>query len=184
MNQEFLIYGLPFFLTMDIFFLSIAGGVTLQPYQWRVTAKVSAAFIVSQLLAGAIGLILASLILPLIIGFSKITAAILIGFFGSKMMQEAVKVKNEQRTFLLEDSDILLPLSLAGSLNTLVIFLGMGFLQLPYKGSLITLFFSILILSQLGLFIGSHYRPLRTGRYSKFAGGLVMIILIILNFVL
>ncbi len=184
MNQDIIIYGIPFLLSMDVFFLSISGGVTQQPYRWMDTLKVSLVFSFSQLIAGFLGLFIADLMLPLIQSFAVIAGALLIAFFGSKMMQEAVKVKNEQRTFLVTDQEILFPLALASSLITFVVFLGLGFFDIPYIYSLTTLFISIFFVSQTGQFVGSHYRPLRLGRSSKFAGGFLMIILMILNFVL
>ncbi|MCK5857689.1 MAG: manganese efflux pump [Bacteroidales bacterium] len=184
MNQAILTYGIPFLITMDIFFLSISGGVTLQPYNWVKTLKASAVFAFSQLLAAGLGIGISVLILPLIIDFSDIAAALLIGFFAFKMAQEAVKVKNEQRTFLIEDNDIILPLALASSLNTFVFFVGLGLLNIPYQESITALIISTLALSQLGLFIGSHYRPERIGRSSKLLAGISIILLLILFFVL
>jgi len=184
MNQTILTYGIPFLISMDIFFLSISGGVTLQPYNWLKTMKASAVFAFSQLLAAGIGMGISLLILPLIIDFSDMAAALLIGFFAFKMAQEAVKVKNEQRTFLIEDNDILLPLALASSLNTFVFFVGLGLLNIPYQESITSLIISVVILSQLGLFIGSHYRPERIGRSSKLLAGISIIILLVLYFVI
>ena len=184
MIQEIVIFVIPFLVCMDIFFLSLSGGVTLVPFQWKTSLFISIVFSLSQLVAGTLGLLIASFILPLISSFSAIAGALLIAFFGSKMLQEAYKVKNVERTYLLEDREILFPLTLASSLSTFVIFVGLGFLQAPYIPTLIILFASAFFLSQIGLFSGSHYRPLRLGRYSKFAGGFLIIIAIILNFVL
>jgi len=169
---------------MDIFFLSISGGVTLQPYRWSSSLKVSIVFSLSQIIAGFIGLLISSLILPLISEFSFIAGVILVGFFGSKMMQEAVKVKNAERTYLIENKEILYPLALASSLNTFVIFVGLGFLEASYIISLSVLFISIFLFSQFGQFIGSHYKPIRLGRSSKLMGGLLIIVLLILKFIL
>lgn len=182
--QNLIIYGIPFFLSLDIFFLSISGGVTLQPYRWSSSLKVSIVFSLSQIIAGFIGLLISSLILPLISEFSFIAGVILVGFFGSKMMQEAVKVKNEERTYLIENNEILYPLALASSLNTFVIFVGLGFLEASYIISLSVLFISIFFVSQFGQFIGSHYKPIRLGRSSKLMGGFLIIVLLILKFIL
>jgi len=182
--QNLIIYGIPFFLSLDIFFLSISGGVTLQPYRWSSSLKVSIVFSLSQIIAGFIGLLISSLILPLISEFSFIAGVILVGFFGSKMMQEAVKVKNEERTYLIENNEILYPLALASSLNTFVIFVGLGFLEASYIISLSVLFISIFFVSQFGQFIGSHYKPIRLGRSSKLLGGFLIIVLLILKFIL
>ena len=169
---------------MDIFFLSISGGVTLQPYSWLKTIKTSAIFAFSQVIAAGLGFGIAKLIFPLIADFAEISGVLLIGFFAFKMTQEAVKVRNEQRTFLIEDNDIILPLALASSLNTFVFFVGLGFLKTPYIESIIVLSVAVVIISQIGLFIGSHYRPQRIGRSSKLAAGISIIILILLFYFL
>lgn len=183
-NQDLIIYGIPFFLSTDIFFLSISGGVTQQPFRWVNTLKVSIVFSVSQLIAGSLGLLVAGLIFPLISNFAFMAGILLVGFFGSKMMQEAIKVKNEERTYLIENKEILYPVALASSLSTFVIFVGLGFLEVPFLTPLSVLFGSIFFISQFGQFIGSHYKPIRLGRTSKLMGGLLIIILLILNFIL
>ncbi len=184
MDAAILTYGIPFLLTMDIFFLSISGGVTLQPYNWLKTIKASTVFAVSQVIAAGLGFGISKLIFPLIVDFAEMSGVLLITFFAFKMTQEAVKVKNEQRTFLIEDNDIILPLALASSLNTFVFFVGLGFLETPYYESMTVLLIAVVFISQMGLFIGSHYRPQRIGRSSKLAAGILIIILILLFYFL
>ena len=184
MNQSILIYTLPFLLSMDIFFLSISGGVTMQPYRWGMTLKNSLIFSVFQAFAGLIAFYLAQLISPLVSDYSALAGSMFTAYIGLKMMSEAIKVKNEQRTFLIEDIQILWPLALASSINAFTLFFGLGFFKIPLQASLITLFVSIFIISQVGQFIGSHYRPIRIGRSSKFAGGLFILVIIIINYIL
>jgi len=169
---------------MDIFFLSISGGVTMYPYRWINSLKISSALVFAQIIAAIIGLFLGEMIQPLMGNYSLWASSLLIGFFAFKMIQEAIKTKNEQRTFLLEDQQILWFTALASSLSTLVIFVGMGMLGMDYHLSLSALLLSIVFFSQLGLFVGSHYRPVRLGRSSKLLGGVLMLILVILNYLL
>jgi len=184
MDISILTYGIPFLMSLDIFFLSISGGVTFQPYKSLGSFKISLAFVLSQAVFATAGLYLGTYMQSLFTNLSLLVATSLIGFFAFKMIQEAIKVKNEQRTFLIEDNDIILPLALASSLNTFVFFVGLGFLKIPYIESIIVLSVAVVIISQIGLFIGSHYRPQRIGRSSKLAAGISIIILILLFYFL
>ncbi len=184
MNISIFTYLIPVLLSLDVFFLSISGGVTLRPYNWISTLKISLAFIFSQLLAAIIGLFFGEMIQPLLKEYSLWASSLLIGFFAFKMIQEAIKIKNTDRTFLLEDNQILWPIALASSLSTMVFFVGLGLLNVDYHQVLPILFFSILFFSQIGLFIGSHYQPLRLGRSSKLVGGIIILAIVILNYIL
>lgn len=184
MNDIILAYFIPFFLCMEIFFLSISGGVTFIPYRWAYSVKISGIFSLTQFAAGALALLIAQLMYGLIEGFASITGLLLVTFISVKMIREAYVIKNEERTFVVDDSSIIWPLALATSLNTFLLFLGLGFLSVSFTASLVVLVLSSLLFSQLGLFIGSHYRPQRLGRSSKFGGGLLILILTIVNYFL
>lgn len=169
---------------MDIFFLSIAGGVTLHPYKWTDTIKISLIFSAVNGLAAIIAFGLSYLISPLISEFSNIAGALFIAFVAVRMMSDAKKIKNEERTFLVEDNKIVWSLALATSFSVFLVFLGLGFLGLNSNTPIIILLFATLFISQMGLFFGSHYKPIRLGRSSKMAGGFLILVITILNFII
>jgi len=97
---------------------------------------------------------------------------------------DAYKVKNEERTYVLEDHQILGAISLASSFNIFIAFLGLGILGVDFIPSIIVLLLAAFSVSQLGLFAGSHYQPVRLGRFSKFTAGLLILVLTILSYFL
>ena len=169
---------------MDVFFLSIAGGVTLYPYNWKETLRISLIFAAVIGLAAFLAFGLSYLIAPLILDFASIAGNLFIAFVGVRMMSDAKKIKNEERTFLVEDNKVIWSLALASSFNILLTFLGLGFLGLNTNVPIFVLVIATLLLSQMGLFFGSHYKPIRLGRSSKLAGGFLVLVIIILNFII
>lgn len=169
---------------MDIFFLSIAGGVTMQAYKWTETIKISLVFSAVNGLAAVIAFGLSFLINPLISDFSNIVGQLFIAFVAVRMMSDAKKIKNEERTFLLEDNKIVWSLAMASSFNIFLVFLGLGFLGQNHNTPIIVLLVATSLLSQMGLFFGSHYKPVRLGRSSKLAGGFLILVITILNFII
>ncbi|NPD44782.1 MULTISPECIES: manganese efflux pump [unclassified Lentimicrobium] len=184
MMQEIITYIVPVLVLMDIFFLSIAGGVTLHPYKWTETIKISLIFSIVNGLAAVIAFGFSFLISPLISDFSNIAGQLFIAFVAVRMMTDAKKIKNEERTFLVEDNKIVWSLALASSFSIFLVFLGLGFLGLDSNAPIIILFTASLLLSQMGLFFGSHYKPVRLGRSSKLAGGFLILVITILNFII
>ena len=184
MIQEIITYIVPVLVLMDIFFLSIAGGVTLQPYKWTETIKISLVFSAVNGLAAAIAFSLAYITNPLISDFSNIAGQLFIAFVAVRMMTDAKKIKNEERTFLVEDNKIVWSLAIATSFSIFLVFLGLGFLGLNNNTPVIILLAATLLLSQMGLFFGSHYKPVRLGRSSKLAGGFLILVIMIINFII
>ncbi len=179
-----LTYIIPILLSADIFFLSISGGVTLRPFQYPFALKTAAIFALSSFLAAIIALGFAWFIHPLLENFSNMIGHVLIAFVGIKFMNDARKFKNTDRTYLLEDNRIIWLSALASSLVILLAFLGIGFIVAYIQISTLVILISVFMLGFLGVFIGSHYQPRRLGRYSKFAAGLLMLILVIINFLI
>lgn len=184
MENYILAYLIPILLTMDLFFLSIAGGVTLRPYQWPVAQKISLAFSLAQSIAALIAIFIAQLLEPLISSYMHMMGSILLIYVAIKMLVDARKVKNEERTYVLEDHQILGAISLASSFNIFIAFLGLGLLGVDFIPSIIVLLLSAFSISQFGLFAGSHYQPVRLGRFSKFLAGLMILVLTIISYFL
>jgi putative Mn2+ efflux pump MntP len=179
-----LIYIIPVLLSADVFFLSISGGVTVRPFKYAFAFKIAAVFALSSFLAAIIALGFAWSINPLIENFSNLVGHVLLAFVGIKFLNDARKIKNVDRTYLLEDNKIILLSAVASSLMILIAYLGLGLISPNIWSSSGIILISAFILGFLGVFIGSHYQPLRLGRYSKFAAGLSILIMTIINFLI
>jgi putative Mn2+ efflux pump MntP len=175
-------YIIPILICMDLFFLSITGGVTLQPYSWMNTLKITVVLSASLIISALVGHLLAWSLYPLIEAFASYAGYLLLAFLAVKMITDARKVKNVERTYLLEDAKILYAVALAVLFNTILGFLGLGLLKINLTTELLVIFGSAIIMSQIGLFLGSHYQPMRLGRYSKFGAGVLLLLLLILNY--
>lgn len=156
----------------------------MRPYKWVEAQKISLALAISQSLAALLGIFMAQLLETLVVSYSQITGSILIAFIGIKLMSDARKIKNEDRTYVLEDRQILGSISIASSFNILLAFLGLGMLGLSYMPSLLVFLLAAFLISQFGLFSGSHYQPIRLGRFAKFTAGLFILVLTIIYYFL
>lgn len=178
-----LTYIIPVLLASDALFLSISGGVTMRPFNSLQAIKIAGIFAITLSISGILAFLLAQLILPLVLQFSELTGHVLLLFIGIRFINDARKIKNEERTFLLQDHKILFISAFAASFIIFLAFFGLGFIQTELQKSLLTLGISVFIFSFSGIFIGSHYQPLRLGRSSKFAAGLLMAIFIIIHYI-
>lgn len=178
-----LTYIIPFLLASDTFFLSISGGVTMRPFNWISGFKTAIVFAVTLSTVAVLAFFLGQTIQPLISNFAILTGHIFILFIGIRLINDARKIKNEERTYLLEDNKILFTSALAASFIIFLAFFGLGFFKDDFQQNALSLGISVLLLSFLGTFIGSHYRPLRLGRSSKFAAGILISIFIIIHYI-
>lgn len=178
-----LTYIIPFLLASDAFFLGISGGVTLRPFKWITGLKIAIVFALVLGIAALLAFFLGQAIRPLIADFANLTGHIFILFTGIRLINDAKKIKNEERTYLLEDNRILFTGALAASFIIFLAFFGLGLVKSDFEESVISLGTSVFILSFLGVFTGSHYKPLRLGRSSKFASGLLISVLIIIHYI-
>jgi len=178
--SEILIYSfvLALGLSGELLFLAIGAGVAMHPYSFWLNIKAAFTFSFAQLILGAFGLFMGSLISGFITSFSFSVGALTIAFVGVKLILEANKVKNDSRTFLIEDPQILLGVSLAASFNTVLAFTGLGMMHTQFIYSPVFILAAVAFMVVLiGIFIGNKYRPERLGRFSKYFGGLMLLFL-------
>jgi putative Mn2+ efflux pump MntP len=179
-----IVYIIPFLLSTDAFFLSISGGVTMMPFNWQKALKIALVYELVISISAVLAFLLSQLVKPLITGFSFLVGNVFILFTAVRFINDARKIKNEERTFLLEDNKILLTSSIAASFIIFLAFFGLGLILIDFQKSIFVLGISIFLLSFLGIFIGNHYKPIRLGRSSKFASGILILILITINYLI
>lgn len=167
---------LAFALSGELLFLAIGAGVAMHPYSSWLNIKAALSFSLVQFIMAAFAIFMGSLIAGFMPDFSFHAGILVIAFVGVKLIMEANKVKNDSRTFLIEEPQILIAVSLAASFNTVLAFTGFGMIinQFTYV-PVIILTVVALITVLLGIFIGNKYRPERLGRFSKYLGGLMLV---------
>lgn len=177
MSEILLYIILVFALSGELLFLAIGAGVAMHPYDSKLNIKAAITFSIAQLIFAAFALYMGSLISGFIPAFSFGAGAITIAFVGLKLVLEANKIKNDSRTFLIEDLQILLSVSLASSFNTVLAFTGLGMILKEFNYYPVILLVVVVFMTVLmGIFIGNKYRPERLGRFSKYFGGLMLIV--------
>ncbi len=164
-------------LSGDLIFLAIGAGVAMHPYSLKLSLKASFLIVFFQLVMAVFALNIGFLLVRLIPDFNTVVGLGLLAFVGVKFILEAIKIKNDQRTFLIEDFRVLLSLAIAASFNAVFAFLGLGlvlvkFTLIPLFALPVIAFFTLLI----GIFFGNKYQPERFGRFSKLSAGLLFLV--------
>lgn len=168
---------LAFALSGELLFLAIGAGVAMHPYKALLNLTAAFSFALVQFVMAAFALFMGGLIASFIPAFAFSAGAISLGFVGLKLILEANKVKNDSRTFLIEDARILIGVSLAAAFNTVIAFTGFGMMYAEFSLRPIIILASIaFVVVLMGIFIGNKYRPERIGRFSKYLGGLVLLV--------
>lgn len=162
-------------LAGDLFFLAIGAGVSLQPYARWMHFRAALVFAFVHFLMAFLALHIGKLVAGMVPDFHKQAAQIILAFVGIKFFLEANRIKNSSRTFLIEDRQILIGISVASSFNALLAFVALGMLYgHVQKTSLFIYTLVVFVTLVLGIMLGNLYRPERLGRFSKYVGGLVL----------
>lgn len=180
--SEIIIYSiiLSFALSGELLFLAIGAGVAMDPFSSGLSVKAALFFSLAQFIMAVFALMMGSLIAGFIPALTIYAGIIAFAFVGLKLIFEANKVKNNSRTFLIEDPRILIGVSLAASFNTVLAFTGLGMIFSQFSLAPILILTGVVLTTVLlGIFIGNKYRPERLGRFSKYLGGLMLIFLAI-----
>ncbi|MDA3906384.1 MAG: manganese efflux pump [Bacteroidales bacterium] len=170
-------------LSSDILYLAIGSGVAMQPYSTKLNFKAALIFSFVQIIMALFAINVGFIISSFIPDFSYQMGTILIAFVGLKYMLETNKIKDESRTFLIEDSRILWRLSLASSFNTLLAFIGFGLTIIHYTLFPISMLIGFVFFTTLiGIIIGNKYNTQHLGRFGKLIGGIILIFLAVYMF--
>lgn len=162
----------------DILFLANGSGVVTQPYSIWVNIKAALIFSFTHIVMALFAINIGFIIADLIPNFSQAVGLLLIAIVGIKSILETSRIMNDQRTFLIEDFQILIGVSLASSFNTVLAYMGYGLYLVQFSLSSIPVlaafvFFTVLI----GVFIGNKFHAENLGKFSKYFGGVIFIIL-------
>jgi hypothetical protein len=84
-------------------------------------------------ISAVLAFLLSQLVKPLITGFSFLVGNVFILFTAVRFINDARKIKNEERTFLLEDNKILLTSSIAASFIIFLAFFGLGLILIDFQ---------------------------------------------------
>jgi putative Mn2+ efflux pump MntP len=162
-------------LAMDAFAVSITHGMTTTN-QKRKNALIMASFFGAfQMLMPVIGWLAGLAMAELIMGIDHWIAFSLLMFIGSKMIYESIKKENSEQESSLR-IHILLTLSIATSIDALMVGLSFAFLQTELAIPLVIIGIVTFALSFIGYFFGCALGKIFKNKIEA-VGGIILILI-------
>jgi manganese efflux pump family protein len=166
------IFLIAFGLAMDAFSVSIAGGMKAQRAKTSDALKVALFFGVFQAVMPVFGWLVGQAAKGFIAGIDHWIAFILLGIIGIKMIREAFDDVNEEKNIL--DTRTLLLLSVATSIDALIVGITLNLLDVPFFISIIVIGAVTFVLCFLGYLFGKRLGMLFEKKV-EIIGGVVLI---------
>lgn len=163
-----------FGLAMDAFAVSIASGITIKHLRINNALKIALFFGSFQAAMPLIGWLVGLSLRNFISGVDHWIAFGLLSLIGCKMIYEAIKMESVEREIDPLNIYVLLILSVATSIDALVVGLSFAFLNIFIVTPLIVIGIITFLLSFLGTFIGNRLGYI-VEKKIEIAGGLVLI---------
>jgi len=163
-------------LAMDCFAVSISGGLCLPCMKPKDSLKIAISFGFFQALMPLIGWLLGFSFKDYIAAFDHWIAFGALSLIGLKMIIDAIRHKPEQKKFLITDWKVLLSLSVATSIDALIIGISFAFLEVNISKAILIIGVVTFIISLIGLFIGRKASRF-TGSKAEIIGGIFLILI-------
>jgi putative Mn2+ efflux pump MntP len=161
-------------LAMDAFAVSITNGITTQNNRRKYALLTAVSFGGFQMLMPTIGYFAGLSLESVITQVDHWVAFGLLAFIGSKMIYDAVKKDGDEKTQDNLKLHTLLTLSIATSIDALMVGLSFAFLQTSILWPVLIIGVVTFLLSLTGFFCGCHLGRL-FGNKIKILGGLILI---------
>jgi len=174
MAVAFQILLISFSLAMDAFSVSIAEGMKSQKGKITHALKVAVFFGMFQAIMPFIGWLIGEAMKGFVSSIGYWIAFILLGIIGLKMIHEALSSKDDKKEIL--NTKILLMLSIATSIDALIVGITLGLFKIPFLISVITIGIVTFILSFLGFIFGKQIGRL-FGKKVEILAGVILIII-------
>lgn len=162
-------------LSMDSFAVSLAGGVSHKKFNRIAVLRTAVFFGVFQGAFAGLGWLLSLSFREMIEKIDHWVAFALLFAIGSKMILESFKSRPEDKTFNIENYLVLLSLSVATSIDALIVGMGLGFLELPVISSVLIITTVTFLFSLAGFFLGCRNGFRLLGNRAELLGGLILI---------
>jgi len=163
-------------LSMDCFAVSISNGCAqIQPTQTNII-KTSLIFGIAHFVMTFSGFFVGGSFEKYVRDYDHWIAFVILTFIGGKMIYEAIFSKEADKTFNINKPAVVLMLSVATSIDALVVGMGLAFLEVSVlKASLIFSIFPIII-SFIGMQTGKRLGK-RIKSYAEVSGGAILILI-------
>ena len=161
-------------LSFDSFAISVSCGLMKREISFRQAAIVAGSFAFFQALFPALGWIVGTSVHDLIASIDHWVAFGLLVFIGMKMIVEGTKTNGILTSFDPIKFSVLIGLSIATSMDALVVGLSFGFFEIPILFPVIVIGVVTFFVSMLGMLFGKNI-PAKRSRQSLILGGTILI---------
>ncbi len=172
--QMITIIFIAFGLALDAFAVSIASGIVIKNLKIKDAMKIAFSFGLFQAIMPVIGWLAGLSISEFISGIDHWVAFGLLSVIGIKMIYESFKIEKVEKSFDPLNAYVLFLLSIATSIDALVVGLSFAILNILIVKPIIIIGFVTFIMSFIGVFVGKkvgHFFE----RKIEFVGGLILI---------
>lgn len=169
--MTFLLIGIG--LSFDSFAVSVSCGLMRREIRFEQAVFVATSLAFFQALFPVIGWIIGSSVKDLIVTFDHWIAFVLLAFIGVKMIIEGAKPNGKLQHFDPFKWNVLVGLSVATSIDALVVGLSFGFLALPIWFPVVIIGGVTFIASMLGMLFGKNI-PATRSRKALITGGILL----------
>jgi putative Mn2+ efflux pump MntP len=167
----FLLIGIG--LSFDSFAVSVSCGLMKREIRFFQACPVAFSLAFFQALFPVIGWIIGSSLKNLIAAFDHWIAFGLLAFIGVKMILEGMKPDGVLKNFNPFKWSVIIGLSVATSIDALVVGLSFGFLNLPILFPVVVIGAVTFLASMLGMLFGKNI-PARRSHQSLIIGGIIL----------
>jgi len=159
---------------MDSFAVSLAAGISNKRLGWMALLRAAIFLGAFQAMFAGFGLLLSQSFKEMVAHIDHWIAFALLVAIGGKMIWESFKSKPGDKSFNVENYLILIGLSIATSIDALMVGMSLGFLETPLFSSVLVIGAVTIILSVAGFIIGikNGFRLLENK--AELIGGLIL----------
>lgn len=161
-------------LSFDSFAVSVSCGLMRPEMKFKKAAVVAFSLAFFQAAFPALGWLVGTSLKDLIASIDHWIAFGLLAFIGIKMIIEGIKEDGTLKNFNPFKLSVLIGLSIATSIDALVVGLSFGFLNLPIWFPVIVIGVVTFTASMLGMLFGK-YIPAKRSHQSLILGGVILI---------
>lgn len=161
-------------LSFDSFAVSVSCGLMKREIQFKQAAIVAGSLAFFQAGFPVLGWLIGSSLKDLIASFDHWIAFGLLAFIGIKMIIEGTKPDGVLSSFNPFKFSVLIGLSIATSIDALVVGLSFGFLDMPILFPVLVIGFVTFVASMLGMLFGKRI-PAKRSHQSLILGGIILV---------
>ncbi len=168
------IFIIAFSLAMDAVAVSVSNGISIQHKRTNHAIRIGLSFGLFQAFMPILGWGFGLIVKEFISGIDHWLAFGLLGLIGFKMIYESTKIERERKKVLYLKLWVLLVLSLATSIDAMVVGIGFALLNISIATPVIIIGGVTSMLSFFGFFLGNKI-GYYFGKRIEFLGGVILI---------